>query len=99
MSGLCSLSNKKTLFGHNVSHANNKTNRMFKINAKRVRVYSEVLNMKIPLKLSSHALRTLDKHGGIDEVLKKMKTHKMNAQMLSIKRSIQKKEKAAALQS
>lgn len=60
-------------------------------------MYSEILNMRVPLKLSCHALRTLDKHGGLDEVIKKMKVRKMSPEILALKRDIRKKEKALAL--
>lgn len=66
MSRQCALSKKSPLFGHRVSHANNKTKHRFLPNVHDVTVYSHVLKNYVPLKLSAHAMRTLDKHGGLD---------------------------------
>jgi large subunit ribosomal protein L28 len=41
MSRVCQSCGKKTIFGHNVSHAHNLTNRDFKPNLQRVRVKVE----------------------------------------------------------
>lgn len=37
MAQMCAICGKKPLFGHNVSHANNKTKRRWNINLRRVR--------------------------------------------------------------
>jgi len=37
MAKVCDICGKKPLFGHNVSHANNKTKRRWNVNLKRVR--------------------------------------------------------------
>ncbi len=38
MSKICEICGKKPLFGHNVSHANNKTNRRWEPNLKKVKI-------------------------------------------------------------
>ncbi len=41
MARACEVCGKKTIFGHNVSHAHNVTNRTFKPNLQRIRVRQE----------------------------------------------------------
>jgi large subunit ribosomal protein L28 len=41
MAQTCAVCGKKTVFGHNISHAHNVTNRVWKPNLQRVRVRSE----------------------------------------------------------
>jgi len=68
----CSICGKGPSFGHNVSHANNKTKRRFLPNLKRRRLWVESENRWINLRLTTHALRTIDKNG-IDSVLATMR--------------------------
>jgi large subunit ribosomal protein L28 len=41
MAQICSVCGKKTVFGHNVSHAHNVTNRVWRPNLQRVRIRTE----------------------------------------------------------
>jgi large subunit ribosomal protein L28 len=54
--------------GNHVSHANNKTKRRFLPNLQRRRFWVESENRWISLRLTTAALRTIDKNG-IDKVL------------------------------
>ena len=54
--------------GHNVSHANNKTNRRFLPNLHVRRFWVESENRWIKLRVSSKGVRIIDKNG-IDSVL------------------------------
>ena len=56
------------MVGHNVSHANNKTKRRFLPNLQRRRFWVESENKWVSLRLTTNALRTIDKNG-IDVVL------------------------------
>jgi len=58
--------------GNNVSHANNKTKRRFMPNLHRRRFWVESENRWISLRLTSNALRTIDKKG-IDVVLAELR--------------------------
>jgi large subunit ribosomal protein L28 len=58
--------------GNRVSHANNKTRRVFEPNMIEKRLWSPGLGRFIRLKLSAAGLRTIDKRG-IDTVLAEMK--------------------------
>jgi large subunit ribosomal protein L28 len=60
------------MVGHHVSHANNKTKRRFLPNLQRRRFWVESENRWVSLRLTNHALRTIDKNG-IDAVLADMR--------------------------
>ena len=58
--------------GNNVSHANNKTRRRFLPNLQSRRFWVESENRWVRLRISTNALRTIDKNG-IDAVLADMR--------------------------
>ena len=68
MSRICQVTGKGRIVGHNVSHANNKTKRIFNPNLHEHRFWVESENRWVRLRVSSHGLRTIDKKG-IDAVL------------------------------
>ena len=74
MARVCEVSGKKTIFGNNVSKANNKTRRKFYPNLHKKRFYVAEEDRYITLKVSSHALRTISKKG-IYAVIKEMRAN------------------------
>ena len=70
MSRVCEITGKRPRSGNNVSHAHNKTKRKFLPNLFKKRFYLPEEDKWITLKVSSTALRTINKNG-IDAVLKK----------------------------
>ena len=68
MSRVCQVTGKKTMSGHNVSHANNKTKRRFLPNLQYRRFWVESEKRWVRLRVSNAGLRTIDKKG-IDVVL------------------------------
>ena len=68
MARVCQVTGKAPKVGNNVSHANNKTKRRFLPNLQRRRFWVESENRWVSLRLTAHALRTIDKNG-IDVVL------------------------------
>lgn len=70
MSRVCQLTGKRPISGHNVSHANNKTKRRFLPNLQKKRFYIPELDKWVTIKVSSHALRSINKLG-IYEFIKK----------------------------
>ncbi|NQX79840.1 MAG: 50S ribosomal protein L28, partial [Hyphomicrobiaceae bacterium] len=66
MTRKCELTGKLPMAGHLRSHAENKTKRVFRPNLVDVTLMSEVLNRKVRLKISAHALRTVEHRGGLD---------------------------------
>lgn len=96
MSRVCELSGKGPMSGHNVSHANNKTKRRFLPNLNEVTLISDILGQAFRLRISSHALRTVDHRGGLDAFLAKAKEDELSPKALKIKRELEKKAAAAA---
>ncbi|MGI9543587.1 MAG: 50S ribosomal protein L28 [Cyclobacteriaceae bacterium] len=72
MSRVCQITGKRPRSGNNVSHANNKTKRKFYPNLHKKRFYLANEDRWITLKVSTTALRTINKNG-IESVLKKAK--------------------------
>ncbi len=70
MARVCDLTGKRVQVGNNVSHANNKTKRKFYPNLQKKRFYIPEEDAWITLKVSTSALRTINKNG-ISAVLKK----------------------------
>ena len=70
MARICQVTGKRPISGNNVSHANNKTKRKFYPNLHKKRFYLPDEDRWITLKVSSSALRTINKNG-IASVLKK----------------------------
>lgn len=72
MARICEVTGKRTRSGNNVSHANNKTKRKFYPNLQKKRFFLESKNEWITLKVSTQAIRTINKKG-IEAVLKEAK--------------------------
>jgi len=69
MSRVCEITGKKPQVGNNVSHAKNKTKRKFYPNLQKKRFYIPEEDKWVLLKVSTSALRTINKKG-ITAVLK-----------------------------
>jgi large subunit ribosomal protein L28 len=89
MSRSCCVSLKGPMVGNNVSHANNKTRRVFYPNVRWVNVYSQILSKTITLKLSTAGVKTIDKNGGIDLFVQKKANSKLTTPLLKIKKEIE----------
>ena len=95
MSRKCELSGKGPMVGNNVSHANNKTKRRFLPNLQEVTLESEALGRSFRLRISNHALRSVDHRGGLDAFLKKAKDEELSSDALAIKKEIARLQAAA----
>ena len=71
MSRTCELTAKSVQYGNNVSHANNRTRRRFLPNLCHVTLISEALGQSYRLRVSAHALRSVEHRGGLDAFLVK----------------------------
>jgi len=94
MSRRCELTGKTLLVGHNVSHANNKTKRVFRPNLQTISLSSDALGQVYKLKISMSALRSVDRTGGLDAYLLKAKDEKLSPRALRLKRMIARKTAA-----
>ncbi|MGO1816267.1 MAG: 50S ribosomal protein L28 [Sphingobacterium sp.] len=74
MSRICDLTGKKALTGNNVSHSNVKTKRKFYPNLQTKRFYIPEEDRWITLKVSTSAIKTINKNGisaAIDKFVKR----------------------------
>ena len=96
MSRICELTGRGRQVGHNVSHANNKTKRVFLPNLQNVTLISDTLGTGIKLRVSTHGLRSVEHNGGLDNWLLKTSDEKLSLKARRLKREISKKQQAAA---
>jgi large subunit ribosomal protein L28 len=70
MAKICQLTGKRARVGNYVSHANNKTKRKFNPNLQKKKFFLESENRWITLKVSTKAIRTINKNG-LESTIKK----------------------------
>jgi large subunit ribosomal protein L28 len=96
MSRRCELTGKAVLSGHLVSHSNRKTKRKFLPNLCNVTLQSETLQRSVRLRVTAHALRSVEHRGGLDAFLAKASADELSTTALAVKREIEKKLAAAS---
>ena len=72
MARVCQVTGKKPIGGHTVSHSNIKTKRRFLPNLKTKRFYFAEEDRWITLKVSTEAIRTINKKG-LSTVIREMR--------------------------
>lgn len=95
MARVCELTGKRVMSGNNVSHAHNKTRRRFLPNLTKATLMSDVLGRSVTLKISAHALRSVEHNDGLDNFLLKARDGDLSATALKLKKEIKKKQAAA----
>ena len=96
MSRRCELTGKSVQSGNNVSHAHNRTRRRFLPNLCNVNLLSESLGRNFRLRVSAHALRSVEHRGGLDAYLIKARKSELSLKARRIKTEIEKKAAATA---
>ena len=91
MARRCELTGKGVQTGNNVSHANNKTKRRFLPNLNQVTLASDALNESFRMRVSAHALRSVEHRGGLDAFLLKASDGDLSDKALKVKRRLKKK--------
>jgi len=86
MSKKCELTGKMPLKGHKVSHANNKNKRKFYPNLKKVKFTSDILKRKLKLNVSNAGVKSVDKKGSCDLVIKSVKNKNLSPRLKKIKK-------------
>lgn len=94
MTRRCELTGKLPLSGQLRSHAENKTKRKFRPNLCNVTLISDTLGRQVKLRISAHALKSVEHRGGLDAFLMKASDEALSAQCLKLKREIVKARKA-----
>ncbi len=95
MARRCELTGKGVLTGNNVSHANNRSRRRFLPNVQRATLSSEALGRSFRMRVTTHALRSVEHAGGLDAYLMKASDTKLSLKARRLKRDIKKAVAAA----
>ena len=90
MTRRCELTGKLPLSGQLRSHAENKTKRKFRPNLCEVTLISDALKRKVRLKISAHALRSVEHRGGLDAYLLQARQDELSLRCQRLKRDIRK---------
>ncbi len=90
MARRCDITGKGVLSGNNVSHAHNKTRRRFLPNVQQTSLMSDALGEMVRMRVSTRAIRTIEKNGGLDAFLLGTSNRKLTPEALRIKRRITK---------
>ncbi len=96
MARRCDFTGKGVQTGNNVSHAHNKTRRRFLPNLQQTSMLSDALGEMISLRLSTSAIRTIEKRGGLDAYLLSTPNSKLGQKARELKRRVQKAQAKAA---
>lgn len=91
MSRACELTGKAVLYGNNVSHANNKSRRRYLPNLCNVTLMSDVMGQSYRLRITAHALRSVEHRGGLDAFLAKSSDNELSQRARLLKRQVAKK--------
>lgn len=96
MTRRCELTGKLPMSGQLRSHAENKTKRVFRPNLVNVTLMSDTLKRRVRLKISAHALRSVEHRGGLDAYLAKASRDELSDRCRRLKSEIEKAKSAAA---
>jgi large subunit ribosomal protein L28 len=82
----CAITGKGVLTGNNVSHAHNKTRRRYLPNVQEMRLMSESTGRSVRIRISTRALRTIERAGGLDAFLDRTKADDLPPKLRRLKR-------------
>ena len=88
MARRCELTGKGVLTGNNVSHAHNKTRRRFLPNLHDKALLSDALGRMVRLRVSTSAIRTVERGGGLDAYLLKTPDSRLSEGARRVKRQV-----------
>jgi large subunit ribosomal protein L28 len=88
MARRCELTGKGVMTGNNVSHAVNRTRRRFLPNLLNVSLISDALNRTVKLRITAHALRSVEHRGGLDAFLVKADDEELSPNALALKKEV-----------
>jgi len=96
MSRRCIITGKGVMAGNNVSHAHNKTRRRYLPNLQRTSLLSDALGEPVKMRISTNAIRTIEKNGGLDAFLLGTSNRKLSPEAQRLKKRIQRAAAATA---
>ncbi|WP_323796696.1 50S ribosomal protein L28 [Nisaea sp.] len=96
MARRCEITGKGVQTGNNVSHANNRSRRRFLPNLQQTSLMSDALGKMVRLRLTTHAIRSIEHNGGLDAYMLKAKNAQLGLEARALKRRIVKAAAAKA---
>lgn len=87
----CSVLGTKKMVGNNVSHANNRTRRVFLPNLRTYEFESASIGIKVSLLLSQKGRKTIERCGSIDAFLLETRNGKLTSELLKLKKIVKSK--------
>ena len=87
MARRCPVTGKGVQVGHHVSHSNIKSKRRFLPNLQTLSLLSDALG-PVRLRISTNAIRTIEKNGGLDAFLKGTSPSKLSPEIRRLKRRV-----------
>lgn len=90
MAQVCELTGKRPAYGNKVSHSNIKTRTRWMPNLRKKKYEIPELKQTISLLLSSRAIRTIDKLGGITPAIMKAKQTMLSTRLQKVRAKIYK---------
>ncbi len=96
MSRKCELTGLGPVTGNLVSHSNIKTRTRWMPNVQKKKYLIPELSQIVRLTLSTRAIRTIDKVGGISQAIRQAKEETLSERLKAIKNSLRKASKAKA---
>jgi large subunit ribosomal protein L28 len=96
MTRRCELTGKLPMSGQLRSHAENKTKRTFRPNLCEVTLISDALQRKVRLRISAHALKSVEQRGGLDAFLVKAKEEELSQRCRKLRREVKKAQSEEA---
>ena len=90
MARVCDLTGTKPFSGNKVSHSNIKTRTKWMPNLKEKRYLVPELSRSVTLKLSTRAIRTIDKLGGVSQAIMKAKVENLSERAQKLRNEIKK---------
>ncbi len=94
MARVCELTGKRPVTGNKVSHSNIKTRTRWIPNLQAKKFLIPELQQTLTLTLSTHAIKTIDKHGGITPALFAVREEMLSQRLQNAKRRILKSRRA-----
>ena len=88
MTAVCELTKKAGQYGNNVSHSQRKTRRKFEPNLQNVSFYSSLLKSNLRFRVSTRAIKTVDKYCGIDDFLLKANNTNLSTEAVKVKKAL-----------
>ena len=88
MSQVCEITGRGPQFGHKVSHSNIKSKTRWNLNFKQKRYLVPELGTWVKLRLTTSAVRTVDKFGGLSNALVGLPESQLSDRMQRLRRKL-----------